>query len=162
MVQRDVSGLMGRAALAANDKTPPKPQNVISPDAALDRLTKGNARYVKGTTLRHDFAHEREALSTGQNPFAAILKLRRFVHRSRTLLRHGAWRPVCLPHRRQFCQRRNGDQPGIRCAGAQDALGHGTWARSVRRGGRHHQVAERRDDPARSSAVSGRCSQACG
>ena len=67
------SGLMGRAALAANDKTPPKPQNVISPDAALDRLTKGNARYVKGTTLRHDFAHEREALSTGQNPFAAIL-----------------------------------------------------------------------------------------
>ena len=112
------SGLMGRAALAANDKTPPKPQNVISPDAALDRLTKGNARYVKGTTLRHDFAHEREALSTGQNPFAAILKLRRFAHRSRTLLRHGAWRPVCLPHRRQFRQRRNGGQPGIRCAGA--------------------------------------------
>jgi len=58
------SGLMGRAALAASDKTPPKPQNVISPDAALDRLTKGNARYVKGTTLRHDFAHERETLST--------------------------------------------------------------------------------------------------
>jgi carbonic anhydrase len=36
-------------------------------------LTKGNGRYVKGTTLRHDFAHEREALSSGQNPFAAIL-----------------------------------------------------------------------------------------
>src|SRR5215471_9383692 len=66
-------GLMSRAALAASDKTPPKPQNVISPDAALDRLTKGNARYVKGTTLRHDFAHERETLSTGQNPFAATL-----------------------------------------------------------------------------------------
>lgn len=64
---------MGRAALAAKDKTPPKPQNVISPDAALDRLTKGNGRYIKGTTLRHDFAHEREALSTGQNPFASIL-----------------------------------------------------------------------------------------
>jgi carbonic anhydrase len=67
------AGVIGRSAMAANEKTPPKPQNVISPDAALDRLTKGNGRYVKGATLRHDFAHEREALSTGQNPFAAIL-----------------------------------------------------------------------------------------
>jgi carbonic anhydrase len=67
------AGLIGRSAMAAGEKAPPKPQNVISPDAALDRLTKGNGRYVKGTTLRHDFTHEREALSTGQNPFAAIL-----------------------------------------------------------------------------------------
>jgi carbonic anhydrase len=67
------AGLIGRVAMAANEKTPPKPQNVISPDAALDRLTKGNRRYVQGTTLRHDFAHEREALSRGQNPFAAVL-----------------------------------------------------------------------------------------
>jgi carbonic anhydrase len=68
-----LAALIGRPALAAKDKTPPKPQNVISPDAALDRLTKGNGRYVQGTTMRHDFAHEREALSGGQNPFAAIL-----------------------------------------------------------------------------------------
>ncbi len=67
------AALIGRPAFAANEKSPPKPQNVISPDAALDRLTKGNGRYVAGTTLRHDFRHEREALSTGQNPFAAIL-----------------------------------------------------------------------------------------
>ncbi len=67
------AGLTGRPAMAANEKSPPKPQNVISPDAALDRLIKGNGRYVKGTTLRHDFAHEREVLSRGQNPFAAIL-----------------------------------------------------------------------------------------
>jgi len=67
------AGLIGRSALAAKQKPPPKPQNAISPDAALERLTKGNKRYVKGTTLRHDFAHEREALSGGQNPFAAIL-----------------------------------------------------------------------------------------
>ncbi len=60
-------------AFAANDKPPPKPQNVISPDAALDRLMKGNARYVDGVSRRHDFKHEREALSTGQNPYAAIL-----------------------------------------------------------------------------------------
>lgn len=63
----------GGPAWAAKKNPPPKPQNVISPDAALDRLTKGNGRYVRGTTLRHDFAHEREALSGGQNPFAAIL-----------------------------------------------------------------------------------------
>jgi carbonic anhydrase len=60
-------------AFAANDKPPPKPENVISPDSALDRLVKGNVRYVDGVSRRHDFKHEREALSTGQNPYAAIL-----------------------------------------------------------------------------------------
>jgi carbonic anhydrase len=54
-------------------KTPPKPQNVIAPDAALDRLMKGNDRYVQGVSRRHDFAHEREALAGGQNSFAAVL-----------------------------------------------------------------------------------------
>jgi carbonic anhydrase len=60
-------------ALAKNAKLPPKPENVISPDAALDRLMKGNTRYVEGVSRRHDFKHEREPLSAGQNPFAAIL-----------------------------------------------------------------------------------------
>jgi carbonic anhydrase len=54
-------------------KSPPKPQNAISPDAALKRLMKGNERYVEGVARRHDFAHEREALAGGQNPFASIL-----------------------------------------------------------------------------------------
>jgi carbonic anhydrase len=54
-------------------KKPPKPQNVLSPDAALERLRRGNARYVEGVSLRHDFKHEREALAGGQNPYAAIL-----------------------------------------------------------------------------------------
>ena len=54
-------------------KPPPKPQNVLSPDAALDRLIKGNARYIDGVSRRHDFKHEREALAGGQNPFAGIL-----------------------------------------------------------------------------------------
>ena len=68
------ASLIGGSAMAAKKKAPPpKPQNVVAPDAALDRLMKGNGRYIKGTTARHDFAHEREALSGGQNPFAAIL-----------------------------------------------------------------------------------------
>jgi carbonic anhydrase len=60
-------------ALAQGAKAPPKPENVLSPDAALDRLMKGNARYVEGVSRRHDFTHEREPLRTGQNPFAAVL-----------------------------------------------------------------------------------------
>ena len=59
--------------MAAKSKSPPKPQNVIPPDAALSRLMRGNGRYVKGVALRHDFTHEREPLTTGQNPFAAVL-----------------------------------------------------------------------------------------
>jgi carbonic anhydrase len=60
-------------ALAKDDKKPPKPENVLSPEAALKRLMKGNDRYVEGVTKRHDFSREREALSKGQNPFAAVL-----------------------------------------------------------------------------------------
>ena len=52
---------------------PPKPQNVISPAAALARLEAGNRRYVDGVAKRHDFLAEREALVGGQNPFAGIL-----------------------------------------------------------------------------------------
>src|SRR5947209_18713390 len=54
-------------------KKPPKPQNVLSPDAALERLREGNARYVRGLALRHDFKHEREAMAAAQNPYAADL-----------------------------------------------------------------------------------------
>jgi len=60
-------------ALAAKAKAPPKPENVLSPDAALERLMKGNERYVDGVSRRHDFKHEREVLTRGQNPFAAVL-----------------------------------------------------------------------------------------
>ena len=58
---------------AAEKGAPPKPQNQLSPDAALDRLMKGNHRYVEGTMRRHDFSTERKALAGGQNPFASIL-----------------------------------------------------------------------------------------
>jgi carbonic anhydrase len=65
--------LLSRTAGAKEVKRPPKPQNVMSPDASLERLLKGNTRYVDGVSRRHDFKHEREALAGGQNPFAAVL-----------------------------------------------------------------------------------------
>jgi carbonic anhydrase len=65
--------MMVGTADAKDEKTPPKPQNVMSPDAALKRLMEGNARYVGGTSKLHDFKHEREALVGGQNPYAAVL-----------------------------------------------------------------------------------------
>ena len=65
--------LLANAAGAKEAKAPPKPQNVLSPGASLERLLKGNARYVEGVSLRHDFKHEREPLVGGQNPYAAIL-----------------------------------------------------------------------------------------
>jgi carbonic anhydrase len=65
--------LLANAAGAKEMKAPPKPQNVLTPAASLERLLKGNVRYVDGVSLRHDFKHEREALAGGQNPYAAIL-----------------------------------------------------------------------------------------
>src|SRR5271163_1311910 len=59
-------------SFAAPTKDPPKPANVLSSDDALNRLMQGNARYVEGVSKRHDFKHEREPLSQGQNPFAGI------------------------------------------------------------------------------------------
>ncbi|KUY84082.1 carbonic anhydrase [Burkholderia sp. RF4-BP95] len=66
--------LSARSAIAAGAETEvPKPQNTLSPDESIKRLIEGNARYVSGVMRRHDFAHEREALNGGQNPYAAIL-----------------------------------------------------------------------------------------
>jgi carbonic anhydrase len=63
----------GVSAQEATKKPPPKPENVLSPDAALERLLKGNERYVSGTMQPHDFKRQREALAGGQNPYAAVL-----------------------------------------------------------------------------------------
>jgi carbonic anhydrase len=65
--------LLANDAVAKETKRPPKPENVLSPDASLKRLLDGNERYAEGVARRHDFKHEREALAGGQNPFAAIL-----------------------------------------------------------------------------------------
>jgi len=61
----------GRGLFAAGET--PKPQNVLSPELALERLKKGNKRYVEGISKGQDFASERKALIGGQNPFAGIL-----------------------------------------------------------------------------------------
>src|SRR5262249_9063430 len=58
---------------AAEVSAPPKPQNVLSPNAALELLMEGNSRYVQGKMKPHDFIAERPALAIGQNPFAGIL-----------------------------------------------------------------------------------------
>ena len=58
---------------AAEEGAPPKPQNLLSSDEALDRLMQGNRRYVDGNMRRHDFIAERPALALGQNPFAGVL-----------------------------------------------------------------------------------------
>lgn len=69
-----LAGLLAAGAgRAAPPATPPKPQNVLTPDQALERLMEGNRRYVQGTSRRHDFLAEREALAGGQNPYAGIL-----------------------------------------------------------------------------------------
>jgi len=80
--RRRLLGFLGAAAAglalagtvsAKEAKKPPKPQNVVSPDASLELLMKGNKRYVDGDSRRHDFKREREALVGGQNPYAGIL-----------------------------------------------------------------------------------------
>jgi carbonic anhydrase len=65
--------LSAHAASAAQTAALPKPQNSLAPGDAMKRLLEGNARYVSGVARRHDFVHEREALSGGQNPYAAVL-----------------------------------------------------------------------------------------
>jgi carbonic anhydrase len=58
---------------AANVKMPPLPENVMVPDAALERLMAGNRRYANGQSSPLDFAKNRAALVGGQNPYASIL-----------------------------------------------------------------------------------------
>ena len=47
--------------------------NAISPDAALQRLDEGNARYVANTRVNRDFSAGRAARASAQYPFASIV-----------------------------------------------------------------------------------------
>ncbi|CAA0099398.1 Carbonic anhydrase 2 [BD1-7 clade bacterium] len=67
--------MLGTTALAHTSTAAalPKPENNISAKEAMKRLNAGNTRYVEGKSTLHDFKSEREVLSGGQNPYAAIL-----------------------------------------------------------------------------------------
>lgn len=51
----------------------PIPKNVMTPEAALQRLLDGNKRYASGKTNSRDFSVNRAALAKGQNPYACVL-----------------------------------------------------------------------------------------
>ena len=74
---------ISRDGFAEAPKAPPKQENVLSPQAALQRLMKGNERYVEGVSRRHDFKHEREALTQGSEPVRRHSELRQFAHCAR-------------------------------------------------------------------------------
>lgn len=69
-----VSALWMRPAqavdLAASELAP---ANAISPDAALQRLTDGNARYAANAPTQHDFSAARAARAKAQYPIAGIV-----------------------------------------------------------------------------------------
>lgn len=52
---------------------PPKPENILTPDEAFDRLMQGNKRYVNGKSMPLDFHDVEKSLVSGQNPYATIL-----------------------------------------------------------------------------------------
>jgi carbonic anhydrase len=68
-----IGGMIGSAGLAYAQSAPPKPANVLSPDAALARLMAGNERYVNGDTIKTNVAQARAVLSEGQNPYACLV-----------------------------------------------------------------------------------------
>ncbi len=53
--------------------SPPLPENVLTSEAALERLMKGNERYVTGQSIPLNFSNERMDLMRGQNPYACVL-----------------------------------------------------------------------------------------
>jgi carbonic anhydrase len=72
MAAVSVTGALGRPAFAAETAIP-KPENVMTPEAALERLVDGNTRYMKGVMEPHQFVFDRAVIKQAQNPFACIL-----------------------------------------------------------------------------------------
>ncbi len=64
------SAITGAAGVVTQTK---QTQQALTPDAALQILREGNARFVAGTTLRRDLARQVRETSDGQYPFAAVL-----------------------------------------------------------------------------------------
>ncbi len=72
MAAVSVTGALGRSVGAAETGVP-KPQNVMTPEAALERLVQGNSRFMRGEMEPHQFVLDRAAIKQAQNPFACIL-----------------------------------------------------------------------------------------
>lgn len=74
-------GMLRAGMISAGENIPvrtsraasPKPENVLTPDQALERLMQGNERYVSGESKPLDFHDIQSALTGGQNPYATIL-----------------------------------------------------------------------------------------
>jgi len=64
---------MSAATGVAYAKSPPKPNNVLTPAQAIKRLMAGNERYTSDKTQNRSFASTRAVLTGGQNPYASIL-----------------------------------------------------------------------------------------
>ncbi|QOJ24049.1 MAG: carbonic anhydrase [Gammaproteobacteria bacterium] len=73
MVQGGIAAMGESFAAEPARPMPPKPENVLTPDQALERLMQGNERYVSGKSKLLDFHDIQSALVSGQNPYATIL-----------------------------------------------------------------------------------------
>ena len=63
-----------KVPLPSSTKIPPQPENVLTPDQALERLMAGSKRHASGqSTVSLDIHTSQDALVKGQNPYAAIL-----------------------------------------------------------------------------------------
>lgn len=68
------TGILGKiGSILGKKQAPPKPENTLSPDEALQRLLAGNERYFTSNTKSRDFESTRDASIAGQNPYACIL-----------------------------------------------------------------------------------------
>ena len=68
------TALAGRALAQGSCAVPTRDvQAAISPDAALQRLREGNARFVAGQPIQCDLRAQVRASAGGQAPFAAVL-----------------------------------------------------------------------------------------
>ncbi|MGB3288322.1 MAG: carbonic anhydrase [Burkholderiaceae bacterium] len=69
-----LASMTGLASLSGQARAAiPKPDNILSPSQALERLMRGNERYASNQVTDRDFASSRGRLATAQNPYACVL-----------------------------------------------------------------------------------------
>ncbi len=73
MIRAEIANASASKSANTSRALPPKPENVLTPDQALERLMQGNERYVSGKSKLLDFHDIQSALIGGQNPYATIL-----------------------------------------------------------------------------------------